>query len=143
MEGAASEGRMNVLVVDDELGIRSVLDMVLKLAGHEARFATDGDEGLEMFERAAAPFDVVITDHHMERVSGLEMARGLRSKGFTGDIIVITAYAATFDQREYAALNVMGILKKPFDVGELRRWLEACRLRSEKAGAAVMNAVAG
>jgi two-component system response regulator (stage 0 sporulation protein F) len=142
-EGAESEARMNVLVVDDESGIRSVLAMILKLAGHQAHFATDGDEALEMFDRAPAPFDLVITDHQMARVSGLELARGLRSKGFKRDIIVVTAYAATLDLQEYEKLDIVGIMKKPFDITELRRWVESCRLRSEKAVSAVMTVAGG
>lgn len=125
--------RMNILVVDDEAGSRTALDVVLKLAGHVAQFAKDGDEALEMFDKAATPFDLIITDHLMVRVSGLDLVRGLRQRGFTGEIVVLTAYAGTMEEEEYKKLEIAGIMEKPFDITELRRWLE-CIHRHEASG---------
>jgi CheY-like chemotaxis protein len=114
---------LNILVVDDEAGSRAALAIVLKLSGHRAAFATDGDEALEMFENAVIPFDLIITDHLMVRVSGLDLVHRLREKGFTGEIVVLTAYAGTIEEREYRKLEVAGIMEKPFDIAELRKWL--------------------
>jgi CheY-like chemotaxis protein len=116
---------LNILVVDDEAGTRAALAAVLKLSGHHASFATDGDEALALFEKAETPFDLIITDHMMVRVSGLDLVHRLRDRGFKGDIVVLTAYAPTIDEDEYRKLEVAGIMEKPFDIGELRSWL-AC-----------------
>jgi len=116
---------LNILVVDDEAGTRAALAIVLKLSGHRAVFATDGDEALEIFEKSAVPFDLIITDHLMVRVSGLDLVHRLREKGFAGEIVVLTAYAGRIEEQEYRKLEVAGIMEKPFDIGELRKWL-AC-----------------
>ena len=100
------------------------MGVVLSLAGHHTVFAKDGDEALELFEEAPAPLDLIITDHQMERVSGLDLVRGLRNKRFTGNIIVLTAYAGTIEEEEYKKLEVAGIMEKPFDLSELRNWLD-------------------
>lgn len=115
---------MNILAVDDEAGSRTSLDVVLKLAGHRAIFARDGDEALEKFNGSEVPFDLIITDHQMARVSGLDLVRSLRGKGFTGEIVVLTAYTGKLDEQEYKKLEVAGIMEKPFDVAELRQWLD-------------------
>lgn len=115
---------MNILVVDDEAGSRVALDAVLKLAGHHALFASDGDEALDVFDSADTPFDLIITDHAMARVSGVDLVRRLREKGFAGEIVVLTAYAGTIEEEEYRKLEVAGIMEKPFDISELRRWIE-------------------
>ena len=60
----------------------------------------------------------------MVRVSGLDLVRKLRKKGFHGQIVVLTAYAGTIEEQEYRKLEVAGIMEKPFDIAELRRWLE-------------------
>ena len=122
--------RLNILVVDDEAGSRAALAVVLQLAGHQALFARDGDEALEMFDSARVPFDLIITDHLMVRVSGLDLVRKLRERGFAGEIVILTAYAGVMEEQEYKKLEVAGIMEKPFDLAELRHWLDcidACR----------------
>jgi CheY-like chemotaxis protein len=120
----SSGSRLNILVVDDEAGSRTALAIVLQLAGHKAAFAKDGDEALELFDRAQVPFDLIITDHQMVRVSGIDLVRKLRDRGFAGDIVVLTAYAGTIEEEEYRKLEVAGIMEKPFDIAELRQWLD-------------------
>ena len=119
-----TSSRLNILAVDDEAGTRAALGIVLALAGHHAIFAKDGDEALEIFQTSNVPFDLIITDHQMARVSGPELARQLRERGFAGEIAVLTAYAGTLDQQEYEKLNVAGVMEKPFDITELTEWIE-------------------
>jgi CheY-like chemotaxis protein len=116
---------VNILVVDDEFGTRASLGTVLGLAGHHVVFAKDGDEALGIFESDPARFRIIITDHQMFRVSGLDLVRSLREKGFAGEIALLTAYAGTADQDEYRKLKVTAIMEKPFDTAELRRWIES------------------
>lgn len=126
-ESTLSPAALNILVVDDEAGTRASLAAVLKLSGHHAAFATDGDEALEIFEKAGVPFDLIITDHMMVRVSGVDLVHRLRDRGFKGEIVVLTAYAGTLDEEEYRKLEVAGIMEKPFDIGQLRSWLSCIR----------------
>jgi CheY-like chemotaxis protein len=116
--------RLNILAVDDEAGTRAALGIVLALDGHHAVFAKDGDEALDVFENAGVTFDLIITDHQMVRVSGLDLVRRLREKGFSGEIVVLTAHAGTIDEEEYKKLEVAGMMEKPFDITELRDWLD-------------------
>jgi two-component system, cell cycle response regulator CpdR len=124
-------GHLNILVVDDEFGTRASLGIVLALAGHHAVFARDGGQALELCENDGVKFDLVITDHQMFRASGLDLVRGLRQKGFAGDIVVLTGYAGEAEKQEYRKLGVTGILEKPFKIAELRRWIES---RGEESG---------
>jgi CheY-like chemotaxis protein len=130
---------LNILAVDDEAGTRAALSLVLALDGHHAVFANDGDEALNLFENSQRSFDLIITDHQMVRVSGLDLARRLRERGFAGEIVVLTAFAGTFDEEEYKKLEVAGIMEKPFDKNELCRWLD-CICESREAAAGGENA---
>jgi CheY-like chemotaxis protein len=121
---------LNILVVDDEFSARASLGIVLALAGHHAVFARDGDEALKLLEDNSVKIDLVITDHMMFRVSGLDLVRGLRQKGFAGEIVVLTGYAEAAEREEYSKLGVAGILEKPFNIAELRRWLQSRREQS-------------
>jgi CheY-like chemotaxis protein len=138
-----SETRLNILAVDDEAGTRAALGIVLALAGHHAIFAKDGDEALEIFEKSNVPFDLIITDHQMSRVSGPELVRELRERGFKGEIAVLTAYAGTLDEQQYQKLNVAGIMEKPFDVRQLTEWIECIHGCREDAGADEQSAAEG
>jgi CheY-like chemotaxis protein len=123
---------LNILAVDDEAGSRTALDVVLKLAGHHTDFAKDGDEALELFEHADIPYDMIITDHLMVRVSGLDLVRRLREKGFKGEIVVLTAYAGTIDEEEYKKMEVVGLMEKPFEIAELRQWIDCIHKHHEE-----------
>jgi two-component system response regulator PhoP len=127
-----TEKQLNILVVDDESGTRAALGAVLRLTGHEADFAVDGDEAIEMIEHADAPYDLIITDHMMARVSGLDLVRQLRERGFGGEIVVLTAYAGSFEEQEYEKLEVAGIMGKPFEITELRLWLDCIYTSRER-----------
>lgn len=117
--------RLNILAVDDEAGARSALAIIFKLDRHDAAIAGDGDEALKLFENAAAPFDLVITDHVMPGMSGVDLVRALRKKAFAGCILVLTAHADLAAEQEYRDLGVAGLMVKPFDVTDLRQWV-AC-----------------
>ena len=107
--------------------------MFLKLAGHQALLAKDGDEALELFDGAQVSFDLILTDHNMPGMSGLDLVRRLRKKRFTGEIIVATGYAGSIEEQEYKRLGVAGIMEKPFHVAELRQRINCtpgCREQS-------------
>jgi DNA-binding response OmpR family regulator len=69
---------------------------------------------------AAEPFDVIITDHNMRRVSGLDLVRRLRMQEFAGKIIVLSAHLTDENIRAYEDLKVDMFLAKPFDIEELQ-----------------------
>ncbi|MBF0481061.1 MAG: diguanylate cyclase [Desulfovibrionaceae bacterium] len=93
-----------------------------KLAAHH--LARDGREGLYAFARFAP--DVVVTDIRMPHVSGLEMARTIRS--MRADIPIIVSSA--FDDSDYLKQAIdLGITRyacKPLDIDELVRGLAEC-----------------
>ena len=71
------------------------------------------------------PFDVVITDNNMPRMSGLELVRRLREENFSGKIVVLSAFLTEENRKAYADLQVDRMLAKPFDLGQLRETIDA------------------
>jgi len=61
----------------------------------------------------------------MFRLSGLDLVRALREKGFGGAIVLLTGYAGTADKEEYRKMEVTAIMEKPFNTAELRQWIES------------------
>lgn len=106
-----------ILHADDEQLIRAFIDEALHFLGYEVVGVTDGDAALRRLAHEA--FDVVITDHHMPIMGGLELVRALRRQDFGGRIYVLSGSLAAADRREYEALGVDGIAAKPLGLMEL------------------------
>ncbi len=70
------------------------------------------------------PFDLLIADNNMPRVSGIELVTRLRSKNFQGKIIVLSAHLSRENRDAYDALGVDIMIPKPFDVFDLRKVID-------------------
>ncbi len=111
---------LRILVVEDEKALAHVIAMMLGGPAAKVTTAKNGWEALIKIGLAAKPFDVVITDHRMPRVTGLELVRQLRTKNFGGKILVLSAHLADEEIRAYEELNVDMMMTKPFDFDELQ-----------------------
>jgi CheY-like chemotaxis protein len=81
-----------VLLVDDDDGVRGVVNMVLRGAGFEVLLADSGRRALQIF-REHAGVDVVVTDLEMPGMHGSELIRAVRSLDQRVPIIVLTGNA--------------------------------------------------
>ncbi len=128
------KGRLRILTVEDEPAVTQLLAILLGGPAAEVTNASDGWMALMKIGAAKQPFDVIITDHHMRRVSGLELVRRLRAREFAGKIIVLSAYLTKENIQAYEELQVDMMLAKPFDVEELQL---AMNLLTKKSSAPV------
>lgn len=113
--------RFNILTVDDEPSVAQSLSFALDGPARMLTAAFDGDEALARIDTHSPPFDLIITDNNMPRVSGLELVRLLRARNFGGKIVVLSAYLSEEIRCAYKELSVDTMLPKPFDLGELRK----------------------
>ncbi len=107
-----------IFIIDDDLGLQTVLSMALKDAGFDVVVASDGEQGLARL--ATVHPDLVISDVMMPNLDGVQVfeaiKEGLRAEGIP--IIIITALNR---KAWFADLEAEGavILQKPFDVDHL------------------------
>jgi two-component system chemotaxis response regulator CheY len=104
---------LNVLYADDVWQLRELLALILKREGHRGDTVGDGLAALEQLGQPGAAYDLLITDHHMPRLNGLELVRRCRARGFPGRIIVFSSELSPLVHEEYRRLNVDLILAKP------------------------------
>jgi CheY-like chemotaxis protein len=116
--------RLHILTVEDESAVAQLLALVLGGPAAKVISAADGWEALMKIGATARPFDLVITDHHMPRVTGLELVRQLRKREFGGKIVVLSAHLTDENVRAYRELKVDMMISKPFDADELRRAMD-------------------
>jgi len=113
-----------ILAVEDEIAVAQLLALVLCGPSCTVTTAGDGEEALAKIAASLRPFDVIITDHNMPKMSGLELVRHLRSHDFGGKIAILSAHLTETNILAYEELNVDLMLSKPFDVNELRQSIE-------------------
>jgi len=123
---------MRILVVEDEKAIAHMIAMVLGGPASKVVRARSGWEALIKIGATSKPFDVVITDHRMPRMTGLELVRQLRKQDFGGKILVLSAHLADEDIQAYEDLSVDMMMSKPFDFDELQ---QAMAVLDKKASA--------
>jgi DNA-binding response OmpR family regulator len=116
---------LNILSVDDEFRVAHALAFALSSSERKLTLAFSADEALAKVTDHSEPFDVVIIDHKMPKVSGIELVQRLRAANFDGKIIVLSAHLTYENRRAYAELNVDTMLTKPFDVHELREVVDS------------------
>ena len=112
---------MQILVVEDEKAVAHMIAMVLGGPAAKVVKARNGWEALIKVGATARPFDVVITDHRMPRMGGLQLVHQLRAQNFGGKILVLSAHLSDEDIRAYEELNVDMMMSKPFDFDELQQ----------------------
>ncbi|MBL0935199.1 MAG: PAS domain S-box protein [Rhizobiaceae bacterium] len=107
-------GALRVLAVDDDALVLMNTTAMLEDLGHVVTEAFSGDAALELM-REGQEFDLVITDHAMPKMTGMELAEALRAHWPRLPIVVATGYA------ELPQGNVLNLpkLSKPFDQAQL------------------------
>lgn len=121
----AWRARRNVLCADDHDQIAQLVQRLLERAGHHVECVSDGQQAWERIAAAPDHFDVIVTDHQMPHLSGLELAAKLRAIGFAGKIIIQSCRLSSAEESAYRALAVDNILCKPGDVLRLAELMHA------------------
>ena len=112
--------RTTVLVIDDEAGIRHLIQRMLDPHLCRVVEAGDAEAGLRLIERADPRIDVVLTDWIMSGLHGLDVVEVLHRHCPTLPVAVISAYTSTIHPivRKGESLS---ILQKPFTGPDLQR----------------------
>ncbi len=122
-----------ILVVDDDFAHRTMLKTLIGGWGYAVSEADDGESAIEAVRRR--PFDLVLMDIRMVRVSGIEALEEIRQINPALPIILMTAYASVETAVEALKKGAYDYLTKPLDFDELRlvleRGLEHTHLKEE------------
>jgi len=119
----------HILVVDDELSMREVLEALLIREGYQVSFAECGKEAIEMISRER--YDLLLCDIRLGDLTGLEVLRAAKKKEPETVVIMISAYATTKTAVEAMNIGAYDYVPKPFDNNELRHTIaKALELRT-------------
>jgi len=109
--------KVDVVVVDDDDGVRWVLTELLTHGGFSCEGASSGSQGLRLLEQHRP--DVAIVDLKLGSMTGLEVAGRLQGLSPDTRVILLTGYPEALNRIGDDCPGVAAVLAKPFDVGEL------------------------
>jgi response regulator RpfG family c-di-GMP phosphodiesterase len=122
-----------ILVVDDERVIRDILCEFLALEGFVVRGVEDGEKA--MSELRLRPYDLVISDLKMPKVSGIELLEKMTSEGIDVLTVIMTGFGTVETAIEAMKKGAYDYILKPFKVEEVvhivQRGLDRQRLQQE------------
>lgn len=112
---------LSLLYVEDEADVRDSTASLLQNYFHEVILAKNGEEGLLLYEESlkSKPFDIVITDINMPRLSGIDMVKQIRALCAQQSVIFISAHHEKDFLLEAIKLGVNYYIIKPIDLQEL------------------------
>jgi CheY-like chemotaxis protein len=104
---------LHILYAEDLKQLRDFMGIMLGREGHTVETADDGSIALERLTSDLQAFDLLITDHHMPRMNGLELVRRVRATSYPGRIVVFSSEVSEEVNDQYRQLGVDLILPKP------------------------------
>jgi DNA-binding NtrC family response regulator len=111
--------KARILIVDDELNIRRILQMAFEKAGYQAMVAEDARVALQLLDESK--FDIVITDVTMPGMNGYELQKIIQENDPDLPVIIMTAFG-TIPQAVAAIRNgAYEYVTKPFDLDHLKK----------------------
>lgn len=108
----AGRSRVNVLVVDDDDGMREAIETLLEVAGYTPTVYASAEALLA--SNAAIAAACIVSDIRLPAMSGLEMLARLKAGGVAAPVILITAHDAPGMREDAIRRGAAAYLAKPF-----------------------------
>lgn len=120
---------MNILVVDDEPNILTLMDAILSAEGYRVIPANNGSDALDIF--LDKHIDMVICDEMMPLLSGNELVSAIREEDTDIPIIMVTAKGGIDDKGKSFSLGIDDYMVKPISADELLMRVKALFRRAK------------
>ena len=118
------DSNIKILFVEDDEQIRSELLELLELDFENIFIASDGEEGLCVYEEKRP--DIIISDIQMPKMDGLQMCAEIKNLNPDIKCILISAFNEKNYMQEAHKLDIIHYITKPIDIRELYECIEQC-----------------
>lgn len=108
----------NILIVEDQEGIRKLLTEVFSQEGYQVRVATTGKEALQAFDHQS--FELLMIDYKLPQMNGIEVIHALVERGETVPVILMSGLTEKLTDEEIASPLIQHVISKPFDIIHLK-----------------------
>ena len=114
--GVGMNSKGSILIVDDEVGPRESLRMILK-HGYDVHTVENGKEAINFISQKKV--DLVTLDLKMPELSGIDVLKEIKKLQPDGDVIVITGYGILSNALEAITNGARDFITKPFNVADI------------------------
>jgi DNA-binding response OmpR family regulator len=111
-----------ILLADDEPSLLQFMTVVLARSGYHVDAVKDG--AIAWAALQARPYDLLITDHQMPKVTGVELVKTLRSARMTLPVVMVTGTLPAHELAQNPSLQLAAMLEKPFAVADFLATVE-------------------
>jgi len=111
-----------ILIIDDDLSMREVLEIALVKRGHKAFTAADSKQAWACLEKQ--DINLVLLDLRLGRESGVDVLRRIKEKYSNLPVLMITAFADTQSAVEALKLGARAYITKPFELEDMTRMVD-------------------
>lgn len=118
----SSKKSVTILVVDDEIMMRNLLEKILTRDGYKVILAEDGENALEKLK--TNKIDIVISDMKMPGLNGFELLKIIKAEYQQIGMIMMTAYGDTYIVKDALLLGADEYITKPFKSSEISSVVE-------------------
>jgi len=130
-QGEMPSGSGNILVVDDELPICTLVARTLRNNGYTVTVEKDSQKALAVFSKQPEAFDLVITDMTMPKMSGDKLTREILALRPEIPVVIATGYSKRISAQTAAELGAKALLIKPIEreqlLGTIKNLLDESR----------------
>ncbi|MBU8910509.1 MAG: sigma-54 dependent transcriptional regulator, partial [Desulfobacterales bacterium] len=112
----------SILVVDDEISMRELLEVLLSKEGYNVSDAGNGKQALKMIQKKS--YDLIVTDIRLGDITGLEVLKEAKKKNSDTVVVMISAYSTTEIAVEAMNAGAYDFVPKPFDNIELKQTIQ-------------------
>jgi CheY-like chemotaxis protein len=130
-ETAAPGHALRVLIVDDELDVRTLLGDICQALGHEVTVCASATAALETFESGL--YDVILSDLGMPGMTGWELVRAVREIDARVPIALVTGWGDSIAPEVSREAAVDLVISKPFTIEDIARALALANDPDERA----------
>jgi two-component system nitrogen regulation response regulator NtrX len=106
--------RESILVVDDEPGVRSMLEAILKDEGYAVVAVGSGEDGLTA--AATRPFDALLLDVWLPGIDGIETLARLKAQGVDAEVVMISGHGTIDTAVKATRLGAFDFVEKPLSL---------------------------
>jgi len=111
----------NILIVDDNPNMSTLLSDILEIFDFKGNYASDGDEALDKLNKNK--YDLVFTDLRMPKMDGMDLLKAIKSEHPDIPVVVVTGYSVAETRDEALSEKADGFLNKPFRVNDIQALL--------------------
>lgn len=113
----------DVLIIDDQAGIRMLLSEMLTHAEYKVYTVSNGKEALDALEKQT--FRLLILDYQLPILNGAEVLSELEKRGTTTPVILMSGMTEKLTEEQLASPLIKHVISKPFDIQHVLKLVKA------------------